>query len=105
MWAKVMQKYDSDRTHDAFVSFCAQAGALNYAARRYRRALDRSAGADERAAQRLDRIQELAVSRMSPGRTRPKNPVMLNIMIALLLTLVALAFTAIVVGRLGQFEP
>ncbi len=105
MWAKVMERYDSERAHGAFVDFCARAGALDYAARRYRRALDRSAGADILAKEALDRIQGLAVATLAPGRPAPKRPIIITAAIALFLSLAVAAATALLVGRLGQFNP
>ena len=106
MWAKVMERYDNERTHGAFVDFCARAGALDYAARRYRRQLDRSGGIDETADAALKRIQALAVAALAPGRpAAPKRPAIITAAIALFLALAVAAATAILVGRLTQFEP
>lgn len=105
MWAKVMERYDNERAHNAFVEFCANAGALDYAARRYRRALDRSGGIDEQASDGLERIRGLAVASMATRRPAAKRPAIVSAAIALFFALAVAAATAILVGRLTHFEP
>ena len=105
LWARVMERYDNGRAHNAFVDFSAQSSALDYAARRYRRALDRSGGTDEQASEALERIQSLAVASLAPRRIAPKRPVIITAAIALFISLAIAAATALLVGRLGQFNP
>ena len=71
MWARVQSQYDNDKVHKAFVSFCARASSLDYAARRYRRVEERTED-DERARVGLERVQTLAVMALNPSMRRSR---------------------------------
>jgi len=105
LWAKVLQRYGEERRHVDFVEFCARKGARDYAARRYRRALERSGGRDLQAMEALKRLEGLAVATMTP-RGRHQDPEgSLKAVLAVLFTLALLAAVALILTRLGGGGP
>ena len=105
LWAKVLQRYDQEQRHQAFVDFCARSGSRDYAARRYRRALERSGGRDQQAVDALDRLEGLAVATMTPRRSEHADEGSLKLVQAVLIGLALLAALALLVARLGNFAP
>lgn len=105
LWARVLRRYPSEQVHRAFIEFCGRAGALDYAARRYRQALDRSGGTDGQAAASLLQIEALAAATLTPARRTGRRPVLLLAAVALLLALGVGAATALLVGRLAEWAP
>ncbi len=105
LWAKVLQRYGQEPRHRAFVEFCARSGARDYAARRYRRALERSGGRDLQAVEALHRLEGLAVATMTPRRRQQGPEGSLKVVLALLISVALLAAVALLVARLGGFTP
>jgi hypothetical protein len=105
LWAKVLRRYDQEPRHRSFVEFCARSGARGYAARRYRRALERSGGRDLQAIEALDRLEGLAVDAMTPRRREQGPEGTLKVVLAVLITLALLAAVALLMVRLGSLSP
>lgn len=101
MWARLLDDYESDKVHGAFIQYCRRAGRLDYAARRYRRALDRAEGTDEWATRGLERIQALAVSALAQRGRRFRLPEGLQLVLAGGLAVAVALLTAWLLRRMG----
>lgn len=101
MWAQVRKRYDTDKVHRAFIAFCDRAGALDYAARRYRRIIDLNGPEDEVAACGLARIQTVAFERLQPRQRRGLFGVVVRWALAGLVLLLVAAGTAWALSALG----
>lgn len=66
MWARVLDRWDQEPAHRAFIAFCREAGCLDYAARRYRRRHDTSPEQVERTTWALAEIRDQAMAGLVP---------------------------------------
>ena len=101
MWAQVKKRYDRDKVHRAFAEFCKRAGALDYAARRYRRVIDQRGPEDAAAARGLARIQTLAFTKLQPRGKGGRLKTLLKWLLAAVLVLGVAWLTAWALHRLG----
>ena len=101
IWVRVQGQYDSEKVHRAFIEFCRAAGALDYAARRYRRVLDSADGQDEVAQASLSRIQAMALAMLQPAERSSRVPEIVKLVIAGAMVLAIGAGTVWVLRALG----
>ena len=101
IWAQALVRYDQRRIHEGFVTFCQRANALDYAARRYRRVLERAGNQDLAAERALERIQVLAMATLKTTATQPRRE--LSLLVALVLALGLALVTTWLVEGLGLF--
>jgi len=103
LWGQVLRSWTTPKRHRDFVRFCADAGCLDYAARRYRRWQDHHGGGDAQADWALQEIQRLALTALTPTQ-RPEHrrfSTTTLVVAALFAALLALLFASLF-QRLGS---
>lgn len=99
LWEQVLERFDEQSTHDAFLAACDEKRNLALAATRYRKIKDE--GEEERAARadrQLEKITGLALSQMEAARTPPKNHKRLITLIAAVVSFALVGFCVYLIG-------
>ncbi len=95
-WARLLERWDEEEAHEAFLALCAASGRLAEAGRRYRSVRE---GSDpkraEEAARRIERLLVLAASSLRADRTDAETA---RRRAHLLLTLLAATIFSVLVG-------
>ena len=73
MWQQVLERWEQDSVHDAFVARCQERGALPQAASYYRRVVD-DAIRGAIARRRLQQVAVVAMATLDAARSRPRPP-------------------------------
>lgn len=105
LWAHVLEAWDEDKRHSAFLAYCTERGDLSFAAQKYREIAEASAEGEYRelanrrldAKKRLSGVAILALATLEATKKEPttgRTMLVLRVLAGLFLlaALVALAF-------------
>jgi hypothetical protein len=99
LWEQVLERFDQESTHGAFLAACDEKKNLAFAATRYRKVKDEGDEAKTLEADRqLEKITALAFSQMETFRTAPKEHRRVITIIAAIVSFVLVGFCVYLIG-------